>query len=271
MRARGYSLIETIIASFVLVATFFVVSRVFHTGLRYAGMMESRVEAVQVAEQRMAELRRWAKQSNSWDNPPGEERNPRYPGYLIRVELDRVVLYAPSTELERAWPESNRRAMNRVARRATVTVTWGERGRYVATALITRGNPRWRDSVAENRRRDEIVINGTIPPTVGPGDEVRLSAVGYDENNNEIPGLFFHWSVEPVYGGGNPAIGRIELVRRDGTEVVFTNQMRRRDLLNQPWTPNSGLCRITCYALYNGVQRTCETEEIKLSMAGGGP
>lgn len=270
VRARGYSLIETIIASFVLVAAFFVVSRLFHTGLQYASKMESRVEAVQIAEQRMAELRRWAKEAHTWNGFPNAETNPNYPRYLIATSLEERSLFAPSTELERAWPDDNRREMTNVARLATVVVKWGGRGRYSMTALITRGTPSWRDSVPENRARDEIVIEGSIPASVGPNQEVRLTAVGYDENDRKIPGLFFHWSVEPVYGGGNPGIGRVQLVRRDGTEVIFTNQVRRRDLMNQPWTPSNGQCRVTCYAVYNGVQRICETEEINLT-GGGGP
>ena len=85
VRARGYSLIESIIASFLLVSAFFLVSRLFHAGLQYSSKVESRVVAVQVAEQRMAELRQWAKNTHNWTGFPTAQ-NSRYPAYRITIQ-----------------------------------------------------------------------------------------------------------------------------------------------------------------------------------------
>ena len=172
-----------------------------------------------------------------------------------------MTLYCPSTELERAWATGNRRELAEVARRANVEVKWGRNSRYVMTALITKGTPPWRESTGG--AGDEIVISGSIPDTVRD-QHVVLTAKGYDVNNKVIPGLFFHWSVEPVYATGQPGVGRIELLNRDGSKVEFTNEIRRRDIVNQPWMRGDGACKVVCYALYNGVQRASETATIQL-------
>lgn len=266
-RTRGYSLLEAVLASFLLVCTFFMVSRLFHTGLQYATKVENRMEAVQVAEQRMAELRRWAKTTRTWTGFPNGPVD-GYERYEVSVTLVNETLYCPSTELEKAFPSDNRRELSRVAKRANVLVRWGTagwgfRGRHLLTALITKGCPEWRESVADDRHADEIVISGTFPNPVRD-QEVILTAKGYDENDDEIPGLFFHWSVEPVFDGNHPGVGRIQLINRDGSKVKFTNEIRRRDILNQPWTQGDGRCRVVCYALYNGEERACRSEPIEL-------
>ena len=259
-RGHGYSLLEAILSSFLLVCAFFMVSKLFHTGLQYAAKVETRTEAIQVAEQRMGELRRWAKGTSNWTGFPNGPVT-GYGLYTVSTTLENITLYCPSTELEKGFG-SNARELSKVAKRANVQVTWGDAGRYVLTGLITKGTPGWRESI-DDRHLDEIVITGTFPNPVRD-QHVILTAKGYDINDDVIPGLFFHWSVEPVFDGNRPGVGRIELVNRDGSKVEFTNQIRRRDIINQPWTRGDGRCRVVCYALYNGTERAARSEPIEL-------
>lgn len=262
LRPRGYSLLEAILASFLLVSAFFLVSRLFHTGLQYSTKVHTRMTAVRVAEQRMAEIRRWAKDTYDWSGYPAGQ-NPDFPAYTITVTRQNETLFCPSTELEAGFATDKRRELDQVARRFNVEVRWGQSGRYMLSGLVTKGTTRWRDSVPGDRSLDEIVVSGTFPSPVR-GESVILTAAGYDEDDNLIPGLFFHWSVEPVYDGGRPGVGRIVMENRDGSRVTFTNEIRRRDIANQPWTRGDGRCRVVCYAMYDGVLRACETEPIDL-------
>lgn len=263
-------MIEAIIASFLLVSTFFLVSRLFHTGLQYSATVETRTAAVQVAERQMAAVRAWAKTDDNvdWDMPSNKFPDPPS-GFTVNVKglgsgpAKKFTMFSPSTELEEAYP-GDQREMDDVARRVTVVVKWGQYGRFELQGLVTKGTPRWAVST-DDPDTDEIRILGTIPSSLGPPPaKITLSAKAYDIHGNLIPDLFFHWCVEPVYDGGNPGCGRITYNKRDGSSITFENLLRKRYELSAPWESSDGNCRIVCYALYNGAERASRTGTIRL-------
>lgn len=240
---RGYSLIEAILASFLLVFTFFLVSRLFNTGLQYSRKVEQRISAVQLAEKRMSEIRAWAKGTDNWSGPPSSETDPDYPEYKVAVQLVDTPLYSPSTRLEEAYPADNRRIMPTITRKAVVTVTKDDIPAFTLAAMVTKGDPGWPADA-------DIRLAPNSPATLtGPDQELELTATAFDENGKEVKDLFFHWEVEPDFSFGNPTTAEIRLKTRDGRRAIVRNRIRRRA---GTWVPTNGNCQVVAFARYKG-------------------
>lgn len=250
LKPKGYTLIEAIIASFVLVAAFFMVSTLFQAGLRYTTRVEKRVVATQLAENRLGALREWARTQNDWSGFPSGN-DPDFPGYSISVSLQDQPLFAPGSELELAHPAQPRR-MSNTAKQAIIEVRWDSTGRYVLSTLLTDRFRGWRVS-------NPIVVSGSVPPIVNPTNPVTFTAVGYDADGREIKDLFFDWYVEPVFP--NATKGTIEPTR-DGRSATFTNELQKP---NGVKVATSGTCRVAARARYGGQERWGYSVEMQLS------
>ncbi len=253
---RGYSLIEAILASFLLIGAFFIVNRLFHTGLQYSSKVEGRIVAVQVAERQMALVRRWARFQDDWDNFPSDSQV-EVPGYEISVSIEDQVLFSPSSQLESVYQGDprGRRAIRESVRLAVVEVLWGTDNTYRLVSLVSRDCKRWRPPPT-------VDISGVVPTVVVGTDPVNFSAQGFDEDGDPIPDLFFHWTVEPVYFNSSPVTGRILYDRRDGRTVSYVNQVQRRD---GEWVTQNGECRVRAYARYNGILGGGNSEPFRVS------
>jgi hypothetical protein len=247
MSQRGYSLIEAILASFLLLFTFFLVSSLFNTGLQYSRKVEQRMVAVQFAEKRLAEVRQWAKETDNW-SPPGsvtDPADPDFPGYAVQLNLVTEVLYSPCTRLEEAFPDDTRE-MPTIAKKAVVTVSKQGIPDYVMAAVVTRGDSAWPATA-------DIRLSPSTPATLtGSTQELELTARAFDTDGNEVKDIFFHWEVEPDFTGGNPTTAEVRLKTRDGRKAVVRNRVRRR---NGAWLPTSGDCLVVAYARYQGHYR----------------
>lgn len=241
LKIRGYTLIEAILASFLLLFTFFMVGSLFQTGMRYSTQVESRITAVNIAENTMADLRAWARTSKTWSGFTPKS-DPANAAYTVTVKLEDVTLFSPSRELEVSHT-SDRRAMKTVAKRAVVTVTSSRSAPYRLVGIVTKGEPKGPATVK---------ISGEIPNRVGPNEPVQFTAQAFDADGEEIPDIFFHWAVEPV--GNNPSTARIIYngsgwSRRDGSRAVFRNQVQRRD---GTAAAHNGNCKVQSYVRLNG-------------------
>lgn len=268
MKRRGYSLIESILASFLLVFTFFLVSSLFNTGLQYSTRVESRLTMIAIAERHMAEIR-LAAQGQTWP-APSDGPDLEHPAYNVKITSDAHTLYSPSTQLEAAFA-GDKREMSRIARRYTVTVTGGRSAPFSLVAIVSEGSSAnstrewylrpnygvydWVD------RKCQVEITGTAPSQVGPDDEVLLQARALDANGKEIKDVFFHWQVEPDYSHTDPSTGDISESRRDGHSAVFRNRVRLRSGRRYP---QNGYCLVMAYAKYNGALITGKTGSIRL-------
>lgn len=247
---RGYTLIEAIIASFLLVAAFLLVSRLFHAGLQYTSRVEKRALAAHLADKRMQEVRAWSKRHESWVGLP-TGNDPAHPNFTIQVSLDPLELQSPSRQLELAHPAGDRRSMASAARQVTVEVTWDSE-RLRLTSLLADRFRGWRSA-------NPIVVSGSIPPQVGPGDTVEFSARGFDAAGRAIEDLFFSWYVEPRQFP-NAAVGTVE-ASRDGRTAEFRNQIQ---LLNGTVASRNGVCRVAVRAVYGGQERWGYSPDMQL-------
>lgn len=267
-RKRGYSLLEAILASFLLIATFLMVGRLFQTGLQYSSKVEKRLMAVQFAESRMAELKRLARGNDDWTDLENLTL-PNPPGFTVEHKLRSYKMFTPSTMLEEPLDTTDKgsRTIRVRSRRAVVTVSWPPGGKFQLTGLVTRRTEDWLgygsvqirgnvlERVADNRK--EIKVFPETPPAVTGTGPIKFTAQGYDNDGNPVTDLTYHWTVEPAYSQGNPATGRIENITRDGTSVNFYNQVRRA---NGDWETQDGFCRVRVQARLNGIIGVGRTE-----------
>ncbi len=254
-RRTGFSLIEAILASFLLVGAFFIVSRLFQTGLQYSNKVERRLTAVHLAEKRMLDLREWARDQGAWNGfPDGPDAD--FPTYDIKVTIDPIDLLSPGRELESLYP-GDRRVMSTVARRATVLVSWAPAGQYRLTAYIAKAAGTW-------RANQPIVVTRKGGGVVGPNEFVEFTAQAFDSEGKELKDIFFHWTVEPVYAG-NPTTATVSSKapsgRRDGRKAVFENKVRRR---NGSYVATNGDCRVVAFARYHGETARGVSETLNL-------
>ena len=253
-RPLAYSLMEAILASFLLIGVFLLVGKMFHRGLQYSSVVNERVTAVHIAEQQMARVRRQVEETGEWTAPVAEF--PEHPEYKVDVRLDGVRLYSPSSKLEEAYPPSTRRTIGESSKKVSVIVSWGrgEAKRFVLTSLVNQPPRRWRTKNSIVIKRDR----GNSP--IRPGQSIRYVATGYDEDGKEIKDLFFQWNVVPVYGEDS-AVGRVRQ-SHNGSIGVLGNRVQtvEGELLDL-----QGFCKITATALLDGQLKTVVGPEERLS------
>lgn len=254
-RTRGYSLIEAILASFLLLFTFFLVSSLFNTGLQYSRKVEQRMAAVQFAEKRMAEVRLWAKGTDDWSGPPNSPTDPQFTDFTVTTQLVTEALYSPCTRLEEAYPPDDMRAMPTMAKKVVLTVSKPGIPDFTMAGVVTKGDAPWPATA-------DIRLSPSTPTTLGPSDELLLTATAYDSAGNEVKDLFFHWEVEPDFTGGNPTTAEIRLKTRDGRQAIVRNRIRRRA---GTWLPTNGDCLVVAFARYKGQYRR-GNDNVKIKM-----
>jgi len=251
---RAYSLMEAILASFLLIGVFLLVGKMFHRGLQYSSVVNQRVTAVHIAEQQMARVRRSVEDTGDWIAPAADF--PEHGEYKVDVRFDGVRLFSPSKKLEEAFPFSNRRSLGESTKKVSVIVSWGrgESKRFTLTSFINQPPRRWRTKNPIVIKRDQ----GTSP--IRPGQSIRYVATGYDEDGREIKDLFFLWNVVPVYGE-NSAVGRVRQ-SHNGSIGVLGNRVQtvEGELLEL-----EGFCKITATALLDGHVMTAAGPEEQLS------
>ena len=251
--SAGFTLIEAILATFLLVGTFYMVSHLFQTGLQYSVKVENRLVAVYLAEKRMAELQEWDKAG--WTVPAAlSGRDATMPTYDITVSLSDHNLLAPSTHLEAAFP-GNQRVIDGRVRYATVTVRWGQGGEYQLTGMLRQPDIGWRAT-------NPVVVTATSSPPpggLGPSGSANFSAQGFDSAGQPISGLMLHWSVEPVFAVG-PGVGSVRLLSRDGRNAALENRVKTR----AGWVSTSGQCRVVATAKYKGIEMSGRSDVITL-------
>lgn len=248
LKKAGFSLVESLLASSVLLVAMLILFQLFHVGMRYFSWVERRALATAVAERRLAELRNWSRTQNGWIGYPAGP-DPLEPDFQISVTLSNYPLLTPCRELESNFADT--RQMNQSARLARVRVLWN-RGRIDLHTLLVDRFRGWRNP-------NPIEIVATIPGAVTVTSPLSLTARGFDSGGQAIADLCFSWYVEGVPPAA--ALGTI-VPSRDGRSATFTNQSQRSD---GSYAASTGQCKIKVRAIYDGQERWAETAPINLA------
>ncbi|MBI3929356.1 MAG: hypothetical protein HY319_27665 [Armatimonadetes bacterium] len=243
--ARGLSLVETIMATFLLVSGFVVTAVLYHTSLRYASAVERQQLALLVAENKLEEIRAWSRDVHgtggsesfgddvSWNTYDGAvETDPDHPEFTVRVQANRHSLFSPSSQFEQVRFSAQegetetdppdfgdpRKGFTNSTRRVEITVEWGPGPREEVRLISLVGDP-----VRDFEASEEAITIGMNPSTttLAPGEDIRLTAVAKDTSGQEIPDAVFTWYVEP----DGAAAGTLIYDAGDSASCRFVNQI----------------------------------------------
>lgn len=226
------SLLETLVAIFVLLGVFIIFATLYHWVLSSSKRADQAATAARLATNRLADLRAWAAQPNgASDNFHGSwtsQASPveMEPGYQVSVDLLAAQIYAPSTQLETAFPRP--REMSNACKRVRVRVRWGTQTFDLYSQLtappVVGGN---------------VTVSLSSAATLAPGGTLPMSAQGLDTSGEPIDDLVYQWNVLPITGTGS-----ITLLDRNGREAEFHN--------DDPNTVNGSELKVEVTASYRG-------------------
>lgn len=253
MRDTGaFSLIETLIAFFILISAFAVFFRLYHGALDSSQRTERRIRAANVAQRQMAKLRAWSAEKSAgaygfddwstWVDTtfPDEE----YPEYQVRIQTAFVPLTTPCTQLlTGATPLT----MQRSTRKVQMTVSW-DGGDLTLGTLIC-------DPTRQLRDTDPVEVDADTPGPVARDGLVNLEARVFDSDGREIPDIISRWYVRPITGSG------LMVGEGKGATAVFINASERFD---GSLTYTGGTCAVVAEARYRGEEARGETPPLAL-------
>ena len=249
MTRRGMSLIETMIAFFLLSFGILLTTQLFLYSLRYTRQVEARQRAVLVAERSLQKIRDWAAQSSggqlnfhgNWAAYDGVTSvDPDEAEYQVHYEVQDAVLKAASQEFESLLPADQQGQMSSSARRVSVEVQW--RGGSLKLATLVEEPPR------RLRTGNALVVTGTPPNPVTLASPATFTVQAFDSNDLPIPDLEFAWYVDAMSTTGSVTPSNY------GTSATFVPQVVLADGSTRPSPP--GQCRLQVRAIYRGEEQT---------------
>jgi type II secretory pathway pseudopilin PulG len=249
MRARGeraFSLLETLIALFIIVMALLIMTQLMHTALQRGTVVEKRLLGALCAQQKLEEIRAWALDATnfhgSWstyDNVVSQ--NPQFPGLQTRTTLSDQPLSTPSRLLEEPYLATERRILPGACRGVTVECWWGSgpQQRLELNSLV--GAPP--DSF---RTVNPIEIT---PSTLSMAKDstATFSAKAFDAAGREIEGMTFSWFIVPKSGTGL-MVGQT----RDGRAAEIGHWLYALDGVSHTYAP--GACEFAVRAKYCGIE-----------------
>ena len=235
----GVSLMEAILASFLLSTALLMGVWLVHSSLRSLADSDRRQAATMVADNALEEMRNVLAQDFTvgLDSYNGLVRTPAdYPELELTTHARLQPLLSPCTSLESSYPDAERKTLERSAWQAEAVVSWSPRAadRVVVTTLIAD----WREPTFE------VAVTPEGPVSVGSRGTADFQASATDAFGNELPDLVFTWYVEPL-----DALGTVARVSRDGQLSTYQNHVRT---FSGDFEVLVGGCRLIARGFYRG-------------------
>ena len=235
---RGLSLIETLIALFIITFAVLEMAALFHSALEGSKRASQVSLASTIASKRMAEVIYWAGDGNNFSNwtsiDGAEGPDTQFPDFLVRSDSEMSTQYSPCSLTELQFPLGQQRLLSSSLRKVRVRVTWapsGPRDKIELFSLVGAPAP----------ILDQIKINETIPSPVGSfGTSLPLTAEGLDPLGRPIADLFFAWTLSPGTGNAELTEGR------DGRSSQLRNQVYNPVTSAYEVAPGSAKLRLGC-------------------------
>lgn len=246
---RGFSLAESVFALFLLVLGFFVLVALFHLSLRYTALTEKQVLAATLAQNKLQEIRAWARTpsnfANNWSTYDNVTTTDPESNFRITTRSAVEPLFSACSQTESVQPPGDQKRLASSARKLEIKVQWdppSPANQLTVTTLV--GEPLRQINTVNVR----IDVPG--PDPLPQNQSVILSAHAMDAGNSEIPDVQFRFYPEPSLPIA--ATGTIEN-DRNGRVAVFTHKVRRQDAT---WDfGQAGQCRVRARAVYGGTER----------------
>lgn len=239
-RRAGFTLIEAIIASFLLLTSLLVVAALVDSGLRTQAKSEQYLLASTVAATELDKLRGYANrfELTHLDGFDGQ----KFPAeadsaFEVTLQVSPYVLAVPNTSLESQFTESERKLLPNSSRYLKVRVAWSDQ---------PEDGVELSSLVSDWKEQDfKIKIEAVGSTTLEPDATLELKASAGD-----LEDLIYTWYTEPLDG-----LGSMQHVARDGRTAVYAN--RYRTPANR-FVTYPGKCRVVVRAKYRNVVKTSE-------------
>lgn len=247
VNSRGSSLIETVIALFVITSAITTVAALYASTLRNQSADIRNTIVVNLAENRLAQLRHVASQDlasfRGLDSESGTTTDSAHPGYSITTSVDSVELPHPCTGLVES------RIYEEGTRRVSVRVTDPQGNDFTFDTLIS-------EPITAVETAQVRLTGGAT--TIARDASVTLTAELLDSDGVKIPDIEFAFYVDLTDGNGtlspNP----------DGETVSFRNVIPNfSDPTNNIYT--GGTARIIARAFYAGREYRAVSQDLFLT------
>lgn len=250
-RSAGLSLLETLIALFILLSAFTIILSLFLRSTDHQVNVQTKVFSVAFAETLLDDIKVWAA---DYDNFSGDWTSwssvtlPEYPGYEAKVEVIKPRVPDPCTLLESDKPVADRTIMTESFRDITLVVFHED---VEQLSLQTR--------LAEPAREiKEVKIESRSGGTsLAPFAEAELEAMLLDTNDKVVSDVVFRWTVDSVTGNGS-----VSPQASDSSIGIVKNAYIGMDGLTRI-VP--GTCRVSASARYRGREYTGSFEFMELT------
>ena len=252
-KVGAFSLIEAILAAFLLLTAVAMTVYVFDSSLQAEASNEQRTLAALVAETAMAQIRNDADRNFNQLKTLYDGQNwtlPEYPNFPISSKVEDTEIAVPCTELEQQYsrsavfPAPEGRYLGNSVLKAEISVSWEDSGSksVVITENVVNFSP------ATNFDVQLLLADGSVPtdttvvevaPAALEDFSVRATA-----NGNPLNDIQFTWFVQPLTG-----FGSLHTVSRDGSQCIYQNAYRnfKNTLKFSP-----GDCFLVVRATYQG-------------------
>lgn len=239
---RGFTLVEAIIAAFLLLTSLLVVAALVDSTLRTQRKTEQYLMASMVASNELDKLRSYAnrfgmRELDGFDGQTFDSQSDL--AFRVKLGVTRHQLLLPNSSLESMVDPAERKVFEDSARRVVVTVSWSPDPDDSVKLVSLIGD--WRPADFEVVVTPEAGAGADLE--LAPDETLRLGAT-----SGEIPDIVFTWYTEPLEG-----LGSILEVDRDGRKASYVNHYR---------TPANkfdyypGKCRVVVRAQYRNVVKT---------------
>jgi hypothetical protein len=214
------------VAIFLIVSAVMVTVTLFHSGLRYARMSQTRAVAGMYGRKVMQQIRTWAVSPANYDDSDWDEyddvelSDPDFPGFVARVNCEPAgrQLFSPSSELEGMYL-ATAHTMDKPVVPVRVTVVWGQPEQQLSLVSVVGAPER------ELGPSPTVVLQRISGPAgpVPPLAEVRFGAQLLNSDGDAVPNVAFAWTVRSLSGSatlfrdGEP---------RDGSTIRLKHEFR---------------------------------------------
>ena len=252
---KAFSLLETLIAIFIIVMALLIMTQLMHSALQRGTVVEERLLGALCAQEKLEEIRTWASEPvnfhgnwSTYDNVVTQ--NPDYPAIQTRTTLSEQPISTPSRLLENAYPVAKQRVLNNACKGVTVECWWGDgpQQRIELSSLV--GAPA---DTFELSNPIEITPSSAV---LAKDATQSFSVRAFDSAGREIEGLIFSWFIVPKSG-----TGLLVSQSRDGRTAEIGNWLYALDGTSHTYAP--GLCEFSVRAKYNGVE-VVESVEVEM-------
>lgn len=131
--SRAFSLLETLIAIFIIVMALLIMTQLMHTALQRGAVVEERLVGALCAQEKLEEIRAWATEPANFHSDWATYDNvvvqhPKYPAIQTRTTLSEQPISTPTRLLENAYVPAEQRVLRDACKGVTVECWWSVGG-----------------------------------------------------------------------------------------------------------------------------------------------